>query len=180
MFNNSKGLVYWYNDFSKKYLKIYQAGEYWISTLQSIIFLDVCTIFLFWKWYVVIPSPFRGAPSRWVPRQLPHRSEQLPTDHWARLWCLGMMLVETRPSILCVTHQMSRKKRNHSVDWTLPYAMMNYKCYLMVLGQYMMIVAGTWSVFVGTAWYWVEQGQQRACIPVYVWKSGDWSGDTDP
>ena len=36
---------------------------------------------------------------------------------------------ETRPSILCVTHQM-----------------MNYKWYLMVLGQYMTILAGTWSV----------------------------------
>ena len=35
----------------------------------------------------------------------------------------------TRPSILCVTHQM-----------------MNYKWYLMVLGQYMTILAGTWSV----------------------------------
>ena len=36
---------------------------------------------------------------------------------------------ETRPSILCVTHQM-----------------MNYKWYLIVLGQYMTILAGTWSV----------------------------------
>ena len=36
---------------------------------------------------------------------------------------------KTRPSILCVTHQM-----------------MNYKWYLMVLGQYMTILAGTWSV----------------------------------
>ena len=37
--------------------------------------------------------------------------------------------VFTRPSILCVTHQM-----------------MNYKWYLMLLGQYMTILAGTWSV----------------------------------
>ena len=36
---------------------------------------------------------------------------------------------KTRPSILCVTHQM-----------------MNYKWYLMVPGQYMTILAGTWSV----------------------------------
>ena len=28
--------------------------------------------------------------------------------------------------------------------------MMNYKWYLMVLGQYMTILAGTWSVKVGT------------------------------
>ena len=45
------------------------------------------------------------------------------------------------------------KKRNYSVDWTVPYEMMNYKWYLMVLGQYMTILAGTWSVEVGTAWY---------------------------
>ena len=54
--------------------------------------------------------------------------------------------IKTRPSILCVTHQMSCKKRDYSVDWTVPYEMMNYKWYLMVLGQYMTILAGTWSV----------------------------------
>ena len=40
-----------------------------------------------------------------------------------------MNIMITRPSILCVTHQM-----------------MNYKWYLMVLGQYMTVLAGTWSV----------------------------------
>ena len=54
--------------------------------------------------------------------------------------------LKTRPSMLCLTHQISRKKRNCSVGWTLPYEMMNYKWYLMVLGQYMTILAGTWSV----------------------------------
>ena len=54
--------------------------------------------------------------------------------------------IKTRPSILCVTHQISRKKRNYSVGYTVPYEMMNYKWYLMVLGQYMTILAGTWSV----------------------------------
>ena len=33
---------------------------------------------------------------------------------------------KTRPSILCVTHQMSCKMRNYSVGWTVPYRMMNY------------------------------------------------------
>ena len=48
----------------------------------------------------------------------------------------------------------------------------------MVLGQYMTILAGSWSVFVDTAWYWVEleKGQQRACMPVYIGKSGDLVG----
>ena len=48
--------------------------------------------------------------------------------------------------LLCVTHKMSRKKRSYSVGGTLPYEVMNYKWYLMVLGQYMTILAGTWSV----------------------------------
>ena len=55
-------------------------------------------------------------------------------------------VTSTRPSILCVTHQMSHKKRNYSVGRTVPYEMMNYKWYLMELGQHMTILAGTWSV----------------------------------
>ena len=54
--------------------------------------------------------------------------------------------------------------------------MMNHKWYLMVAGQYMTILVGTWSVSVGTAWYYVVQGQQRACMPVYIGKSGDLVG----
>ena len=46
-------------------------------------------------------------------------------QHWT------MIMIITRPSILCVTHQMSRKKRNYSVGWTVPYKMMNYKWCLM-------------------------------------------------
>ena len=67
-------------------------------------FLNIWIIFLFWKWYIVIPSPFRGAPSRWVPRQLPHHSEQLPTDHCtghdlgAWEWCLVEMLDNAKNS----------------------------------------------------------------------------------
>ena len=57
-----------------------------------------------------------------------------------------------------MTHQMSRKKKNYSVGSTVPYEMMNYKWYqqvLDVLGQCMVILAGTWwyriSIKVGTA-----------------------------
>ena len=54
---------------------------------------------------------------------------------------------QTRPSMLCVTHQMSRKKRNYSVGWSVPYKMMHswHKWHLMVLGQYMTILAGILS-----------------------------------
>ena len=68
----------------------------------------------------------------------------LQSDTWPTL--LAHSEYKTRPSILCVTHRMSRKKRDYSVDWPVPYEMMNYKWYLMVLGQYMTILAGTWSV----------------------------------
>ena len=36
--------------------------------------------------------------------------------------------------------------------------MMNYKWYLMVLDQYMTILAGTWSVLPGIRWYRVSKG----------------------
>ena len=42
----------------------------------------------------------------------------------------------------------------------------------MVLGQYMAILAGTWSVLVSTAWYHVVQGQHRAYMPEYIGKRG--------
>ena len=54
----------------------------------------------------------------------------------------------TRPSILCVTHQMNHKTGNYSA---LPYEMINYKWYQQVLGQYKVILSGTW-------WYWVSIG----------------------
>ena len=55
---------------------------------------------------------------------------------------------KTRPSILCVAHQMSGKKRNYSVGRTVPYEMINYKWYLMVLGQYMTILTHTDPILV--------------------------------
>ena len=82
----------------------------------------------------------------------------------------------TRLSILCVTHQMSRKKRDYSVGLTVPYKMMNYKWYLMVLGQYMTILAGTWSVKLvplGIRWYRVTKG--LVCLYILE-KSGDLVG----
>ena len=72
----------------------------------------------------------------------------------------------TRPSILCVTHEMIRKKRNYSVGWTVPHEMMN--------------IRGTWWHWVSISWYRV-QGQQRACMPALhiLEKVEIWSGVTD-
>ena len=47
-----------------------------------------------------------------------------------------------RPSILCVTHQMSRKNRNYLVGSALPYEMINHQ-----------------MLTVGTSWYWVSMGR---------------------
>ena len=69
--------------------------------------------------------------------------------------------MQTRPSILCVTHQMSRKKRKDPVGSTVRCALFNYKVdrlvldgtgsvygdtgwYLMVLGHYKLVLLGTW------------------------------------
>ena len=53
--------------------------------------------------------------------------------------------------------------------------MMNYKWYLMALGQYMTILAGTWSVKVGTAWLLGGTGPAEgldACIHWKKWRFG--------
>ena len=71
---------------------------------------------------------------------------QMVSLHFEHACKIDPIHITTRLSILCMTHQMSRKKRNHSVGWTVPYEKMNYKWYLMVLSQYMTILAGTWSV----------------------------------
>ena len=55
--------------------------------------------------------------------------------------------------------------------------MMNYKWYLMVLGQYMTILAGTWSVKVGTAWWYMVS---KGLVCLYILEKVEiWSGDTD-
>ena len=52
---------------------------------------------------------------------------------------------ETRPSILCVTHQISRKKRNNSVGWTVPWD-----------NELQVVLDGTGSVYDNTGWYLVS------------------------
>ena len=102
--------------------------------------------------YIITSQEFHSQPSSLTSPYLAKRSQSRNTKKSVNFFrqnraalinptCqLGWMkmenLKETRPSILCVTHQM-----------------MNYKWYLMVLSQYMTILAGTWSVSVGTAWY---------------------------
>jgi len=87
-------------------------------------------------------------------------------------------LDRTRPSILCVTHQMNHKRRNSSA---VPYKMMNCKWYQQVLGQYKAILSGTWWYWVsknwhfGITWYRVSNGLVCMYI-VYIGKSGDLVG----
>ena len=58
----------------------------------------------------------------------------------------------------------------------MPYEMMNYKWYLMVLDQYMTILAGTWSVLLGIRWYRVIKG--LVCLHMLE-KVDIWSGVTN-
>ena len=54
----------------------------------------------------------------------------------------------------------------------------------MVLGQYIwqywLVLGGTGSVKVGTAWYFMVQGQYRAFMPAYIEKVDILSGVTNP
>ena len=63
--------------------------------------------------------------------------------------CLKIHIIfvnRSRPSILCVTRQLSHKKRNYPIGSTVPHEMMHYE---VVLGQYM--------AYIG--WYLVVLGQ---------------------
>ena len=64
-----------------------------------------------------------------------------PCKLWLWQYALLSKGFQTRPSILCVTHQMSRKEK-------LFIWLMNHKLYqlvlLMALDQYMAILSGTW------------------------------------
>ena len=48
--------------------------------------------------------------------------------------------------------------------------------YWVSIRRYCLVLGGTGSVKTGTAWYYMVQGQQRACLPVYIGKSGDLVG----
>ena len=119
----------------------------------------------FWKWHKLV----RGE-TECLQRKLNAKQKAKMSQVLLRSFHLEEKKeLKTRPSILCVTHQMSRKKRNDSVGWTVPYEMMNYKRYLMVLGQYLAGLAGTLSVLGGTGS--ARQGLY-ACIYWKKWRFG--------
>ena len=63
---------------------------------------------------------------------------------------------KTIPSILCVTNQMSRKKQKLSIWLSSALrddtSLNDNSWYFMVLGQYGVVLVGTW-------WYWVSRGR---------------------
>ena len=83
---------------------------------------------------------------------------------------------KTRPSILCVTHQMRRKKGKDPVGFTLRYEMLNHKVipigtwwYLVSIQRYWLVLGSTRSVWAGTAWHLVVQGQYMAVLVGTGW-----------
>ena len=85
----------------------------------------------------------------------------------------------TRPSILRVTPQMSHKKRNYSVGWTVPlrwwiisgtwWYWVSIRRYWLVLGQYKLVL-------IGIRWYRVSEG----LVCLYILEKVEiWSGVTD-
>ena len=53
---------------------------------------------------------------------------------------------KTRPSILCVTHQVVKRE------------IIQYGVVLGELGQFWAVVAGTWWYRVSLGWYWLVHG----------------------
>ena len=84
--------------------------------------------------------------------------------------------LKTRPSILCVTHQMVHKNRNYLVGLTLRNEMMDYKVipvgtlwYWISVWQYWLVLDGTGSVWGGTGWYLVVLGQCNLVLLDIKW-----------
>ena len=96
---------------------------------------------------------------------------------WYKIWFrYNNILVKTRPSILCVTHQMRRKKGKDPVGSTLRYEMLNHKVipigtwwYLVSIQRYWLVLGSTRSVWAGTAWHLVVQGQYMAVLVGTGW-----------
>ena len=94
---------------------------------------------------------------------------------WQRMkWHkIQFFVLKTRGNILCVTHQMSCKKRNYSVGSTVPYEMMNYMWYQQVLNVlgHMAMLAGTWWYWVSISWYCLILGGTGSALGFYdYWK----------
>ena len=75
--------------------------------------------------------------------------------------------LKTRPSMLCLTHQISCKKRNYLFGW---WHINDISWYLMVLGQYKLVL------LIGIRWYRVSKGLE--CLYILE-KVEIWSGVTD-
>ena len=93
-------------------------------------------------------------------------------DWWFYTKLTLFVLSETRPSILCVTHQISqKKKRKDPVVSAMRYEMMNSK----------VIPVGKWWYWVSVSWYcWVFGGAGSelsfyACIYGKKWRFGGMS-----
>ena len=143
------------------------------STCWSLFLCFVSRVFLCWTWIIcgnvcvfLCWMKLYYYTCRWLDVVL--RFAQIAT-----IW----VYVGTRRSILCVTHQMNHKRRNYSA---VPYEMMKKisgtSRYWVSIRRYCLVLGGTGSVKTGTAWYYMVQGQHRACTPVYIGKSGDLVG----
>ena len=73
-----------------------------------------------------------------------------------------MMLTLTRPSILCVSHQIIRKRRKNPVGSTVRYKMMNCKANLLAL-------AATGSVYGDTGYYLLVVGHYKLVLLCTWW-----------
>ena len=83
---------------------------------------------------------------------------------------------KNRSSILCVTHQMSRKNRSYLVGSTLRYEMIDHQMitvgtswYWVTMGWYWLVLGDTGSVEGGTGWYLVVVGQWRTVLVATWW-----------
>ena len=130
-----------------------------------------------------LPSNFHSAsPTSFIYQPLSHYSRHPKTRplHEGRVEeTLTISREKTRPSILCVTHQMSRKREIIQLAelcltrwWIISGTWWYWDSmwwYWLVLGQYKLVL-------LGIRWYMVSKG----LVCLYILEKVEiWSGDTD-
>ena len=105
-----------------------------------------------------------------VTKELLGRQEKVPAV------LLLVKTMKTRPSILWLTHQMSRKNGNYLVGSALRCEMINHQMitvgtswYWVTMGWYWLVLGDTGSVEGGTGWYLVVVGQWRTVLVATWW-----------
>ena len=110
-----------------------------------------------WRWEKTVLNGTHEAPHKYTMVHMCTCGASTWSDFAQNLpWpSLQYMCIQTRPSMLCVTHQ-----KNHKIEinqlaqlcLSIWWIISDISWYLILLGHYMAIMAGTWWYLVSISW----------------------------